>query len=149
MRLKELPPPRIPYYIYGLVFFGRKRMSEAQNVLGQSLETCSCDPMTGFFRDGTCNTDHRDHGMHTVCVEATTEFLEFSKAQGNDLSTPRPEFEFPGLRPGDHWCLCAGRWLDAYKAGAAPKVNLEATHEETLAVIPLEFLKEMDMKKAL
>ena len=121
------------------------KTSKAINILGTNLHECSCDPMTGFFRDGFCYTDHRDQGVHTVCCVVTSEFLEFSKNDGNDLSTPRPEFGFAGLQPGDHWCLCAGRWLDAYKAGADPRVHLEATHEETLAIIPLEFLKSQDL----
>lgn len=113
------------------------------NVFGEELQECSCEPMTGFFRDGHCNTDFDDAGMHTVCCEVTAEFLNFSKSMGNDLSTPRAEFNFPGLKPGDHWCLCAGRWLEAYRAGHAPKVNLKSTHEETLAVVPLAILKQM------
>jgi uncharacterized protein (DUF2237 family) len=116
-------------------------MEKQKNVFGKDLQHCSYDPMTGFFRDGCCNTDFEDHGIHTVCIVATKEFLAFSKEAGNDLSTSMPEFGFVGLNVGDRWCLCAGRWLDAYKAGAAPKVNLEATHEETLVIIPLEFLK--------
>ena len=112
------------------------------NVLGQEIESCSCSPMTGFYRDGTCHTGYQDRGMHTVCCQVSDDFLSFSKQAGNDLSTPRNEFGFPGLKHGDWWCLCAGRWLDAYKAGVVAKVNLEATHEETLAVIPLEILKE-------
>jgi uncharacterized protein (DUF2237 family) len=117
-------------------------MFDKINVFGEKLQECGCHPMTGFFRDGYCNTDYSDRGMHTVCCEVTEEFLEFSKKVGNDLSTPKPEFGFVGLKPGDHWCLCAGRWLDAYKAGKAPLVKLEACHEETLAIIPLEALKE-------
>lgn len=120
-------------------------MFDSINVLGKKLKECSCDPMTGFYRDGYCNTDYQDQGMHTVCCVVTEEFLEFSKNDGNDLTTPRPEFGFDGLKPGDHWCLCAGRWLDAYKAGKAPKVDLEATHEESLAIIPLEALKEFSL----
>ncbi|GAB5468198.1 MAG: DUF2237 family protein [Rhodospirillales bacterium] len=114
----------------------------ATNVLGGPLADCSFDPLTGFFRDGCCDTGPEDLGIHTVCAEMTAEFLAFSKAQGNDLSTPRPQFGFKGLKPGDRWCLCAGRWFEAYRAGKAPKVRLEATHEETLAMIPLSALKE-------
>lgn len=117
-------------------------MFESLNVLGEELIPCSLDPMTGFFRDGCCNTDHSDKGMHTVCIEATAEFLDFTKSVGNDLSTPRPEFNFPGVKPGDKWCLCAPRWVEAYKNGVAPKVFLRATHEETLAIVPLELLKK-------
>lgn len=120
-------------------------MFKAINVLGEPLETCSCEPMTGFFRDGCCNTDHSDRGMHTVCVVLTEDFLDFSKAAGNDLSTPRPEYGFDGLKAGDHWCLCAPRWVEAYKAGKAPLVNLSATHEETLAIVPIEILTEFSL----
>ncbi|MDJ0921364.1 MAG: DUF2237 domain-containing protein [Henriciella sp.] len=114
----------------------------AKNVLGTDLVTCGTDPMTGFFRDGCCNTSAMDHGVHTVCARVTEAFLTFSKARGNDLSTPRPEFQFPGLNPGDKWCLCAARWAEAYEAGKAPKVVLEATHEATLSIVPLEALKQ-------
>ncbi len=114
----------------------------AMNVLGSPLVECSFDPLTGFYRDGCCNTGPEDTGIHTVCVLMTEEFLRFSKVLGNDLSTPRPEFGFKGLKPGDQWCLCAGRWFEAYREGHAPKVRLEATHEETLAIIPLATLKK-------
>jgi len=97
--------------------------------------------MTGFYRDGCCNTGPDDLGVHSVCVEVTAEFLAFSKSRGNDLSTPNPQWGFPGLKPGDRWCLCAARWAEAYAAGAAPKVNLAATHEATLAIVPLEQLQ--------
>lgn len=117
-------------------------MFDSTNVLGKKLDTCSCEPMTGFYRDGFCNTDHEDRGIHTVCCLLTDEFLEYSKAQGNDLSTPQPQFGFVGLKAGDHWCLCAGRWVEAYREGKAPLVNLAATHEETLAIIPLDVLKK-------
>ncbi|HBN76296.1 MAG TPA: DUF2237 domain-containing protein [Planctomycetaceae bacterium] len=116
--------------------------SGAKNVLGQPLITCSESPMTGFYRNGCCDTGAGDMGVHTVCIEATAEFLEFSKAQGNDLSTPIPQYEFPGLTPGDRWCLCAVRWKEAYEAGNAPKVILEATHMATLEFISLEELQE-------
>ncbi len=115
---------------------------DSKNVFGEALSDCSQDPVTGFFRDGCCNTNHQDQGMHTICVRLTDDFLEFSKAQGNDLSTPKPEFNFSGLKAGDSWCLCAPRWVEAYKQGVAPQVNLSATHEETLAIVPLELLKE-------
>ena len=114
----------------------------ARNVLGTPLQPCSFDPNTGFFRDGHCHTCAQDHGSHTVCAVMTAEFLAFSKSRGNDLSSPMPQFEFPGLKAGDHWCLCAGRWLEAYEAGKAPKVNLEATNEAALAIVPLEALHE-------
>ncbi len=112
-----------------------------KNVLGGELKSCSEQPMTGFFRDGCCNTGPHDTGAHTVCAELTAEFLQFSKDAGNDLSTPRPEFAFPGLNPGDRWCLCAARWVEAYEAGAAPRVVLEATHERTLEYVPLATLR--------
>jgi hypothetical protein len=115
---------------------------ESTNVFGEPLQTCGMDPVTGFFRDGCCNTGHADGGMHTVCAIVTEAFLEFSKRQGNDLTAAVPLADFPGLEPGDQWCLCAGRWLEAYKAGVAPLVNLEATHEETLAVISLDILAD-------
>lgn len=115
---------------------------QARNVLGEPLEPCSFNPNTGFFRDGHCHTCAQDHGSHTVCAVMTAEFLAFSKSRGNDLSTPMPQFEFPGLKPGDHWCLCAGRWFEAYEAGKAPKVNLAATNEAAIAIVPLEALQE-------
>ena len=107
------------------------------NVLGSPLQVCSMDPRTGFFRDGCCNTDEHDQGSHTVCVRMTAEFLTFSRAAGNDLSTPMPEYGFPGLKPGDQWCLCALRWAQALENGAAPQVVLEATHARALDVIEL------------
>lgn len=113
----------------------------AKNVLGGELETCSTDPLTGWLRDGCCNTDAGDVGVHTVCVVVTAEFLEFSKRVGNDLSTPMPEAGFAGLNPGDRWCLCAPRWAEALAAGAAPKVILEATHALTVEWVSLSDLK--------
>lgn len=110
------------------------------NVLGDAIAACSEQPKTGFFRDGCCHTDERDVGMHTICVKLTAEFLAFSKSQGNDLSTPRPEFNFPGLKPGNQWCLCATRWLEAWQAGCAPEVLLRSTHERSLEVVSLEQL---------
>ena len=104
----------------------------ARNVLGDELETCGCDPMTGFYRTGCCDTGAEDMGVHTVCAVVTAEFLRFSAEAGNDLSTPRPEFGFAGLRPGDRWCLCASRWAEANAAGVAPPVVLAATHARTL-----------------
>lgn len=114
---------------------------ESLNVYGEVLEPCGDDPVTGFFRDGCCNTADEDMGMHTVCVKLTAEFLTFSQKVGNDLSTPRPEFDFPGLEPGNRWCLCAQRWLEAYEAGAAPKIYIRSTHLRTLEVIDLDLLK--------
>lgn len=117
-------------------------MNQQFNIFGQPLIPCSAEPLTGYFRDGCCNTDDTDIGMHTVCIVATDEFLEYSKAVGNDLSTPMPEYAFPGVRPGEHWCLCAKRFLQAYEAGFAPKVVLEATNEKTLDVVSMDILIE-------
>jgi len=116
-------------------------MSESINVLGEKLETCGKDPITGFYRDGCCNVGPDDFGLHAVCAVVTAEFLEFSKAQGNDLSTPRPEFGFEGLKPGDSWCLCAARWQEAFEAGSAPRVRLRATHQAALEKCALDDLK--------
>jgi uncharacterized protein (DUF2237 family) len=115
---------------------------QARNVLGERLQTCSESPMTGFYRDGCCNTGPDDFGVHTVCVLMTAEFLEFSRARGNDLSTPTPEMGFAGLKPGDRWCLCAARWKEALDAGMAPRVVLTATHEATLELVSLDDLKK-------
>ena len=115
---------------------------ESVNVLDGELQPCSFDPMTGFFRDGCCNTNALDVGSHTVCTYATEEFLAFSKKQGNDLTTPKPEFGFEGLNPGDKWCLCATRWLEAQNEGCAPKVSLASTHKSALDIIPIELLKK-------
>ena len=112
------------------------------NVLGTQLQTCSTQPMTGFFRNGCCDTGPMDQGVHTVCAVMTAEFLALSKYLGNDLSTPRPEYGFAGLKPGDRWCLCASRFLQAYDEGAAPFVNLAATHRRSLDVVPLEVLQK-------
>ncbi|GHA43262.1 hypothetical protein GCM10008927_04870 [Amylibacter ulvae] len=111
------------------------------NVLGEPLKPCSLDPLTGFFRDGCCNTGPQDSGRHTVCIQVTAEFLAFSKQNGNDLSTPRPEFGFDGLTPGDRWCLCADRWAQADAFNAAPHVLLECTHINTLETIPFAVLR--------
>ena len=111
------------------------------NVLGGPLAACGMDPVTGFFRDGHCNTCAADQGSHTVCAVMTAEFLAYSKYVGNDLSTPNPAFGFTGLKPGDTWCLCAGRFLQAHDEGCAPKVTLEATHVRALDVVPIEVLK--------
>ena len=114
----------------------------ARNVLGEELEPCSRNPVTGFFRNGCCETGPDDLGLHTVCVVMTADFLAYSKSVGNDLSTPQPQYHFPGLVPGDRWCLCAPRWKEALDAGMAPQVVLESTHEETLAIVPLGVLKD-------
>jgi uncharacterized protein len=111
-----------------------------KNVFGMPMEACSNKPLTGFYRDGCCNTSSDDIGIHTVCIIATKEFLEFSKIVGNDLSTPLPQYNFPGVNPGDRWCLCAERWKEALKFNNAPRVDLEATNEKTLEFIPLEAL---------
>ncbi len=118
------------------------RKDKAINVLGGTLELCSKDPVTGFFRDGHCNTCPEDSSSHTVCALMTAEFLAYSKYVGNDLSTPRPEFDFPGLKAGDQWCLCAARFLQAHDEGCAPQVRLEATHESALNIVPLEILRQ-------
>jgi len=112
------------------------------NVLGEPLVPCSSQPLTGFFRDGCCNTAPEDLGLHVVCTRVTAEFLEFSRSRGNDLTTPVPEFGFPGLKPGDQWCLCAARWQEALEAGVAPRVVLQATHAAALRVVSLADLKK-------
>lgn len=117
------------------------------NVLGQELRPCSHAPLTGFFRNGSCDTCAQDTGSHTVCAVMTADFLKFSKQQGNDLSTPRPEFNFAGLKTGDQWCLCAGRFLEAYEAGFAPRVSLLATHNRALEIIPLNVLREFALER--
>jgi uncharacterized protein (DUF2237 family) len=116
-------------------------MDVQRNVLGGPLVACGGDPMTGWYRDGSCRTDDQDLGRHVVCCELTAEFLEFSRDQGNDLTTPAPHLGFPGLRPGDRWCVCAGRWVEALRAGMAPPVVLAATHERALEVMRLEDLQ--------
>lgn len=115
------------------------------NVLGGPLAPCSADPLTGFFRDGACNTCAEDSGSHTVCAQMTAEFLALSKYLGNDLSTPRPDWGFAGLKPGDFWCLCAGRFLQAHAEGAAPRVRLAATHQAALSIVPLDVLMQHAM----
>jgi uncharacterized protein len=115
--------------------------SPSLNVLGEPLELCSCEPLTGWFRDGSCRSNPADLGRHTVCCEVTEAFLSYSRAQGNDLSTPAPAYGFPGLKPGDHWCVCAPRWLEAYEDGMAPPVRLAATEQSALEVIPLDLLQ--------
>ncbi|MEX0351457.1 MAG: DUF2237 family protein [Paracoccaceae bacterium] len=121
---------------------------DSVNALGGALEPCSTDPLTGFFRDGHCNTCAQDRGSHTVCAVMTAEFLAYSKYVGNDLSTPRPEFGFTGLVPGDNWCLCAARFLQAHDEGCAPEVNLAATHRRALAIVPLDILKRYEAQKS-
>lgn len=117
-------------------------MDASINVLGEPLEECSAAPRTGFFRNGCCDTSDEDRGSHTVCAVMTAEFLAYSKYVGNDLTTPHPEFRFPGLRPGDSWCLCAGRFLQAHDEGCAPKVRLAATHRRALEIVPLDVLRQ-------
>ncbi|PCJ16382.1 MAG: hypothetical protein COB04_10990 [Gammaproteobacteria bacterium] len=117
-------------------------VDESINVFGESLEPCSEDPLTGFFRDGCCNTNDQDVGSHTVCIEVTQEFLEYSRFKGNDLSTPMPEFGFPGLKEGDRWCLCAARWKEAFEQEMAPRVHLTRTHKKALEIISLDILRE-------
>ena len=117
-------------------------MFPSRNVLGQPLDDCSCDPMTGWYRDGKCNTDDRDFGSHTVCCVVTESFLEFALRQGNDLITPAPQHGFPGLKPGDSWCVCALRWKEAYENGCAPKIYLRRTNKKVLKLVDLEILKE-------
>ena len=119
----------------------RPRRAASINVLGEPLKPCSTAPVTGFFRDGCCNTGAEDAGLHVVCVVTTVDFLAFSKLRGNDLSTPMPEYGFPGLKPGDRWCLCAARWQEALEADAAPRVVLSATHAAALQIVALEDLK--------
>ena len=112
------------------------------NVLGEPLQSCCTDPMTGFYRSGSCETEPQDFGAHVVCAEVDADFLAFSKSRGNDLSTPQPDFGFPGLKPGDRWCLCAARWVEALEAGKAPPVKLTATHKRVLDFISFEVLKQ-------
>ncbi|OZC01728.1 DUF2237 family protein [Rubricoccus marinus] len=116
------------------------QVETTQNVLGTALQTCGTDPVTGFYRDGCCETGPDDHGTHVVCAVMTADFLAFTRARGNDLSTPRPEYRFPGLTPGDRWCLCVSRWREALEAGVAPPVVLEATHRKALDVVSLNDL---------
>ena len=115
----------------------------AKNILGEALTPCGMDPVTGFYRDGCCSTGPEDVGSHTVCVALTEKFLTYTASVGNDLSTPRPEYGFPGLKEGDKWCLCASRWLQAFEAGYAPKVHVQSTNEAALRIIPMEVLTSM------
>ncbi|MDJ0627032.1 MAG: DUF2237 domain-containing protein [Rhodobacter sp.] len=124
------------------------KMDPSLNVLGDRLEPCSADPMTGFFRNGACDTCDQDQGSHTVCAVMTAEFLAYSKYVGNDLSTPMPAYGFPGLKPGDRWCLCASRFLQAHDEGCAPKVNLAATHLRALQIVPLDVLEQYAFDQA-
>ena len=117
-------------------------MDESLNVFDEPLETCSEEPKTGFFRDGCCNTSDNDLGSHTVCVKVTRDFLEFSRVRGNDLSTPVPQHNFPGLKPGDRWCLCASRWLEAAQHDVAPRVYLRSTHRRALEIVPITILRK-------
>ena len=119
-----------------------KEMDEPINVFGEKLEICGADPITGFYRDGMCNTCKDDFGSHTICIETSKEFLEYSKSKGNDLSTPVPAFNFKGLEPGDSWCVCAGRWLEAEKNGMAPRLHLQSTHIMALEIVPIDLLKK-------
>ncbi|MBE9032856.1 DUF2237 domain-containing protein [filamentous cyanobacterium LEGE 11480] len=116
--------------------------SRPKNIFGTELQCCCTAPRTGFYRDGFCQTGPQDYGSHTVCAEVTAEFLEFSRSRGNDLSTPIPAYEFPGLKPGDKWCLCVSRWKEAYDAGVAPAIVLEACHEKALEVVTREQLEQ-------
>ena len=118
-----------------------KIKDRAKNILGTELQSCCTEPMTGFFRDGCCNTNQMDQGTHVVCAIVTDEFLDFTRSRGNDLGTPRPEFEFAGLSAGQSWCLCASRWLEAHDAGCAPRVHLKRTNSQALAIAPLAVLK--------
>lgn len=118
----------------------------AKNVVGTGLVQCGCNPMTGFFRDGFCHTENADRGRHTVCAIMTEEFLAFTRSRGNDLSTPAPQFRFPGLKPGDRWCLCVLRWKEAHDAGVAPPVILEATHERALETVSIEELRSKELQ---
>jgi uncharacterized protein (DUF2237 family) len=120
---------------------------KSKNIFGEPLIECSTKPITGFFRDGCCKTDDQDAGEHTVCIIASEEFLLFSKAMGNDLSTPLPQYSFPGVRPGDKWCLCAKRWVEAYQNGYAPKIVLEATNETLLELVPMNVLISYAFRK--
>ena len=118
------------------------KMDEPINVLGEKLMFCGDDPITGFYRDGKCNTCEEDSGSHTVCIETSKEFLEYSRFKGNDLSTPVSDFDFKGLKPGDSWCLCAARWMEAYESNMAPRIHLTRTHIRALDIVPMELLKK-------
>ena len=124
-------------------------MEKDQNVLGGPLQSCCFSPVTGYFRDGLCRTGPTDTGTHVVCAVMTDDFLSFTRGRGNDLSTPMPYYNFPGLRPGDRWCLCVSRWREAYQAGVAPPVLLEATHQKALETVPFEWLLEYTVTEGL
>jgi len=131
--------------IFGMM--GNNGVEKVQkNIFGENLQACCFKPVTGFYRDGYCNTGDQDYGTHTVCAIMTEDFLKYTLSKGNDLSTPKPQYNFPGLQPGDKWCLCALRWYEAYKAGYAPNVVLEATNEKTLQMVPIEALIEKAFK---
>ena len=138
---------RLPLVTF-LIFTNGSIMAQdkAKNILGTDLQHCCIEPMTGFFRDGYCNTSHMDQGTHVVCAVVTEEFLRFTKLRNNDLSTPRPEFQFPGLKKGDSWCLCALRWKEAYESGVAPPIKPEAIHEKVLEFISREVLEQYYMQ---
>ena len=142
LNVKILIVDRKHRYFCTFTFIDLNKKMENLNVFGQPLISCSTNPMTGFFRDGCCNTNEQDVGLHTVCIVATTEFLAFSKEVGNDLSTPLPQWGFKGLKEGDKWCLCAERFKEAYDNGKAPKVLLEATNEKTLDIVSMDILLE-------
>jgi uncharacterized protein (DUF2237 family) len=122
------------------------KQGSAKSVLGIQLEQCGCNPITGFFRDGFCHTERQDVGRHTVCAVVTDEFLKFTRSRGNDLSTPAPQYGFPGLKAGDRWCLCVSRWKEAFEAGVAPPVILEATHEQALRTVSLAELQSKQLQ---
>jgi len=125
----------------------QKQTTQSKNVLGTELKPCCYDPMTGFYRDGFCETGPTDYGTHVVCARMTEEFLTYTKGRGNDLSTPMPMYNFPGLKPGDQWCLCVSRWKEAMLAGFPPPVILESTHEKALQVVTLEELRQFEVKE--
>ena len=135
-------------FLYSLIFLFmiEDTIAQSLNVFGQPLELCCDNPKTGFYRDGFCNTGSIDLGTHVVCAEMTKEFLDYTKSKGNDLSTPNPIYDFPGLKPGDCWCLCALRWKEAYEAGVAPNVKLEATHDKALEYLTMNQLIEKAIK---
>ena len=135
-------------FLYSLIFLFmiEDTIAQSLNVFGQPLELCCDNPKTGFYRDGFCNTGSIDLGTHVVCAKMTKEFLDYTKSKGNDLSTPNPIYDFPGLKPGDCWCLCALRWKEAYEAGVAPNVKLEATHDKALEYLTMNQLIEKAIK---
>lgn len=134
------------YVIDGSCKNKNRAMEKALNVFGEPLASCCTDPMTGFYRDGFCNTGAQDSGTHVICAHMTDEFLAFTKSKGNDLQTPMPMYQFPGLKAGDHWCLCALRWREAFEAGVAPPVALESTHEKALEYVNLKDLVDCALK---